>query len=310
MVLIFFAVRISQAQEPVENVDTSFLDAPAASVAQTPASKATEAVKVEQKSASDLPQVKKFQDPRGSNEQVQKMDQVLKQEAQRKENKTSDFDFLKNLNYPELQVVPRASERLVLEVKEESDNWWRVNWTYIAPGLLTMGLGSVGKGYLSTDLIEGQSKDYAQLAQAGQLIGGIWVISGIWVSLMSPYRSAVQKINVTKKTDQRSELLRERLAEEALEKQASMVRSTRAIAVWSMVGINAAQYYYLNKDGRLFTTVATLVSFFPYFFEHRYIETYERHQDYKRRIYTPITSYIVVPTQKETVSLLSLNWSF
>lgn len=225
---------------------------------------------------------------------------------------SADFDFLKSLDYPELQVVPRASERLVLEAREERESGWRANWQYWLSGLTTLTLSTMAKSQYRADLSEQDKLNANQVVLAGQVIGAGWLGVGLWMSFYSPYQDGITKLQtLPKPKDKRTELLRERLAEEAMEKPASWVQKARWLSTLTQLAANAAIYYYLKSDGQMYAAGGVLASFIPVFFEHRYITTFERHQLYKKQIYTPLARTFVVPQPQSSPLLVTqLTWSF
>ncbi len=70
------------------------------------------------------------------------------------------------MGYPELQVVPRASERLRIEAKAEASQWFVQHWTFELSGLATLGVGLTASGRLKENLSESQKDSGKSLVRA------------------------------------------------------------------------------------------------------------------------------------------------
>ena len=220
-------------------------------------------------------------------------------------------DFLKSLDYPELQVVPKATERLLLEAREEKDISWRINWQYWLSGLGTAAIATMNKGRFREDLDETQRKEANQYVLGGQVVGLGWFMVGTWMTFASPYQTGVNKVQALPRgKEKRLELLRERMAEESLRKPAHWIDNIRWLSTLSQIGSSLALYYYLNAEGRLYSAGNMILSLVPVYFDHHYTDVYRQHLDYKRQIYTPVAQTLVVPTEKGPQILTQFTWTF
>ena len=242
----------------------------------------------------------------------QKKDEASRNKSEDKKETEAEIDFLKALDYPELQVVPKATERLVIEAKEEKESGWRANWQFWLSGLTTLSVATMSKGQMKEDLTDQNKQDLNTVVLAGQVVGAGWLSVGLWMSFYSPYRDGVNKVQALPRSkDKRSELLRERLAEEAMERPAYWVRKTRWLATITQLATNLALHYYLKPNGQMYALGGAVVSFIPVFFDHRYIETYDRHQQYKKQIYTPLTQFYLLPQPSGTpLAWSTFTWNF
>src|SRR4051812_9491056 len=85
-------------------------------------------------------------------------------------------NILNSMGYPELQVVPRASERLRMEAKEERGNWFVAHWPVELSGLVTMGVGLSTK--TRDGLSSGDEADAKTIKNLTTAVGAAWLVGG------------------------------------------------------------------------------------------------------------------------------------
>lgn len=196
--------------------------------------------------------------------------------------------ILDSMGYPELQVVPRASERLRIESKIESSNWYVQHWPVELSGLATLYVGYTANSHLRSNL-NAQDRDYAKTVQTlSKAIGAGWLIGGIILGAQRPYLSGVRSIAKYSGNDQRSDLTRERLAEEALQRPADTMKVLQHFSVLSNFTLNALNMAYVDEEGRVISAVAATLAFLPYMFEDHTVAVFNKHIEYKKKIYAPI----------------------
>jgi hypothetical protein len=233
-----------------------------------------------------------------------------KKEDPAKRNEISDI--LDSMGYPELQVVPRASERLAIEAKAEDTSAAFTHWPVQFAGLTTAIVGFMAKGNSRTDLTTKEQSDTTTIASVTQVVGLGWIVGGAIMGLQRPYRSGERAISKYPGKDDRSTLMRERLAEETLEKPARTARVMENFAVITDVTMNIACAWHANETGKISAGIGVLLSFLPYVFEDHAIDVYERQMEYKKKIYTPIksVSFSYDPNHKTLTPLAGLTWNF
>ncbi|NJL24774.1 MAG: hypothetical protein HC902_06130 [Calothrix sp. SM1_5_4] len=148
--------------------------------------------------------------------------------AEEKEENNSDpeiSEILNSVGYPELQVVPRASERLLIEAKAERGSWFIQHWPVELSGLTTLYVGLTSKNNRAQGLTAEQKKDADSINAATTAVGAGWIVGGLILGAQMPYATGMRAIGRTKGKDDRSVLMRERLAEEHLENRARDARS-------------------------------------------------------------------------------------
>src|SRR5258708_33900632 len=66
--------------------------------------------------------------------------------------KSEISEILDSMGYPELQVVPRATERLAIESKYEDSNVLIMHWPIELAGMFTLLVGVTSNGFLRDNL--------------------------------------------------------------------------------------------------------------------------------------------------------------
>lgn len=201
-----------------------------------------------------------------------------------------ETQFLNALDYPELQVVPRASERLQMDGSVESRDGYMMFWPFLAASGTTMVIALMHKNHFKPGSENDESfranADFKVNAAAG--LSAAWFAATYFISASEPYNSALYKINQVKGRDKKSMLLRERLAEEAMQKPADLVRMLAYGSTITNFIAAAGLLDTVNSDYNLYAGVAMLTSFLPLIFKNKYQENYEKHLEYKRKIYAPV----------------------
>lgn len=240
-------------------------------------------------------------------------DKQEKKESVQIPRKESEEDILKNLDYPELQVVPRATDRLAMETQNERQYGWLAFWPYQASSLATLAAGNRLRGnYTSWNDTDQEKKDSDNVAMAAMALGVGGLGLSIFLIKMDLYGDAYRSVKTVKGTDRRSELMRERLAEEALEKPAQLINMLTTVSVASNLLANGAILTQANGDVRTFAAVGVIASFLPWMFRNRYVDNWEKQQEYKRKIYTPMIgwNWEYRTETKKLQPQLTMNWNF
>ncbi|WP_413288362.1 hypothetical protein [Bdellovibrio sp. HCB337] len=226
---------------------------------------------------------------------------------------TKEEDILKGLDYPELQVVPRATDRLLMETQNEREYGWIAFWPYQVSSIATILAGNRLRGNYKADVdTDAEKKDSDNVGMAAMAVG----IGGLGLSIFliksDLYGDSFRRVKAVKVTDKRSELMRERLAEEALEKPAHLINMLTTISVTLNLAANLAVLSQANGDVRAYAAVGVAASFLPWMFSNRYVDNWNKHLEYKRKIYTPLVGWDLqyVPKSQQFQPQLTANWSF
>lgn len=189
--------------------------------------------------------------------------------------------------YPELVVTPRASERLQMEAEHESRGRWTAHLPIQISALTTLASSFM----VGADSVY-QARDpggYARLA--GAVVGAGWIAGTVALSaLYQPNQSAHSEIQALPGKTERERLVRERMAEEAIESQAKLGRRLMWLSVLTNAG--ASGYMVMKSNPMSFAGIsaigATVASFAPVVFQYRWQQVAREQRKYKKRIYGPI----------------------
>lgn len=186
------------------------------------------------------------------------------------------------LQYPELLVIPRASERLKQEAEYEKSN--RFFGRYV--GMQLSGLTTLGAGVVQ--LTQAATTKQTEAGIGGLAVGSATIGFGIFAGLFyTPYASTFQDIQAMPKSTDREQIAREREAETTLENAASFGRKISWISFIANAG--AGIYMVANIPSESVSVVtsplAVAGAFLPLLFRSRWQSNYEEHSAYKKQIY-------------------------
>ncbi|SMF49764.1 hypothetical protein [Pseudobacteriovorax antillogorgiicola] len=216
-------------------------------------------------------------------------------------------------DYPELLVSPSALETLEQEAREENNERWLVHAQTQVPAIINLftGIRAMGEG-----APEGEPETRAtEINNSGLVaasIGGGWLGVTIGMSLFySPYRNDYFRVRKLPGKSKREQLIRERRAEESLESAARMAKRLRYIG--AVVNFGAAVSVLSateDQQTRAQGAFALLSCALPLIFDYSWSITYQRHLDYKKKIYSPIVELQMLPEAGVLQPALSLAWRF
>ncbi len=200
------------------------------------------------------------------------------------------------LTYPELEVTPRASERLKIEADRERTNRWFVNFPVQASALMTI-LAS-NQADVKDDATADEKSEYDDRKQRALYVGAGWfILSGVLSATYHPYRSGLNDLRGLPAGTQREQLVRERLAEEALYRPATVANTMKWLSAASELFVTLS----LTKNGtdraRAFAGVAAMAALAPFIFEHKWSSVAKNHKMYKKKIYGPLSGPILMPEE-------------
>lgn len=198
--------------------------------------------------------------------------------------------FLNSLDYPELQVVPRASERLQMDAFREQDNGWFMFWPFHVASGATLFAALMHKNRFNPDKEGDESfrryADFKVNAAVGLSVS--WFALTYFISAGQPYSTELNKINQIKGKDKKSLLLRERIAEEAMQKPAELLKMLTYVSTFTNLVAAGGLMDTVNDDYNLYAGIAMIAAFMPLIFKNKYVENYEKQMEYKRKIYAPV----------------------
>jgi hypothetical protein len=232
--------------------------------------------------------------------------------AEKAPAKNEVSDILDSMGYPELQVVPRASERMAIEAKAEETSFVFTHWPIELSGVATIAVGFTAKGNQRLDLTAKEKADASAIASVTTTVGAAWLIGAVALGAQRPYRAGERAIAKYPGKDERSTLMRERLAEEAMERPTKVMRVLQTVSVITNFSANALAGVHANDTGRITAGVGALLAFLPWMFEDHNIEVYDKQMEYKRKIYAPLksASFSYDTTTKTFTPMTNLVWMF
>lgn len=237
------------------------------------------------------------------------------------ESDKSIDQILNSIDYPELQVVPRASERVAELASQESKNWWHTHWTFMGSGLMTLlhGLQAEYKNDLgpnpSAEELAGAADDEDDFDDRAKITTGIglfWLVSGGILMSQRPYQSGLTNVRAIKGNGKRDQLYRERVAERALVRSGRLVKRAKYVSIVTNVAANAIL---LDDEeggtGTMLGALGIVSAFMPLFFDHSYSENLDEYRRHKREIYRPIARLGVgQDTSGNLHQQVMLSWAF
>lgn len=220
----------------------------------------------------------------------------------------SQDNLFSNLDYPELQVAPRASERLAQLAEMEDRNGPLLEWTLWTSGLMTLSAGLKHRGvYKDINPSEIQKRDSDYASTAGILVGASWITLGTYMGFKRWSAARLIEVKRISAKDKRGELARERMAEEALEFAANTTSTLENISVWTNLAASIYITSYASEENKVYGLLAATTSFLPWLFPNVYTQGYKKHLEYKKKIYAPLAGFTF---NEKLDPLMTWTWNF
>ena len=239
---------------------------------------------------------------------------VFAQDAKAAESQEAfiKLEDLKALDYPELQVVPRASERLAMESAAVKDRGTMLLFPFMASSVMTLTSGFVVGSSLRTDLSPKDKEDATTASKLAVGMGAAGLGLLYWYSSSDSYGTTLAQIRGFKNKDRRTELLKERLAEEAFEKSANMISQWKWVFAAANLVASAQLTGKSTGDNNIIPSLSIAASLLPLFITTSYETNYNKQLEYKRRIYVPLTwfDYGYNPSVTSWQPQLNAVWTF
>jgi hypothetical protein len=220
----------------------------------------------------------------------------------------------KEFEYPELLVSPSASERLAAEAKNENKRRWSAHWAIQASALTTLLAGMSSSGDPGVATKDGSEKKTKIAGTMATYIGAIWLgTTGVMSATYTPYQTGMAGLKGMAQGTKKEKLAYERRAEEALYAPSSVATVMKWTAFISNLTANALVMSSATQGStKLMGSIGILGSILPVAFEHEW-NSVERYQnEYKKRIYGPLTdvSISIVPHNNVMAGMTSLTFDF
>ncbi len=201
-----------------------------------------------------------------------------------------------NLDYPELLVVPKATTRLLQEVKRQ-DNKLFFNWGVSASATTTLiaSIFQMGNVDITQDEKEVSPK-------VGMAVGAFWLGTNAFLAYKyKGYLSALRHVKRMPGKTKSQRLAKERTAEEYINELGSLAKKVKWMSFTSNFGASAYMMANANSEStaQVVSAISMLVSFAPLLFESRWEKVKDIHANYKKKIYAPIIGTTLFPNGKK-----------
>jgi len=195
-----------------------------------------------------------------------------------------------HFDYPELSVVPRASDRLQTESAKESGSKMTAFLPVQVSALATLTAG-----------IASYNSQAPVSSYVGLGVGGAWLLaSTIMMLSYHPYSSSIDEITAMPKGSPREQLARERAAEEVIKSAAKFGERIKWLSVITNFGASLAMFALegktltgssvgdKNMTAEIFMGASAVLALTPLLFKFHWTEVADEQADYKKRIYGPV----------------------
>lgn len=198
---------------------------------------------------------------------------------------TNDLFAKVDLDYPELQVVPLASQRILMEVKRH-DSKLLFNWGVTASASMTLAASLLQFGDVNTydDVNKASPK-------VGLAVGVTWLATNAILSYKyNGYLNALHSLKKMPNKTKAQILARERAAEEYINELGSLGKKIKWMSFLTNFAASAYMLSNVESDSKaeVADALALVFSFAPLLFESRWEKVRDIHADYKKKIYAPI----------------------
>lgn len=194
----------------------------------------------------------------------------------------------KDLAYPELMVTPRASTRLHMEARKEVSQQWSTQLPFQISSVSTLITGLV-----QTSNIDKTKDSDNYSAYTGIIAGGLLTAANYYyASHYKAFTRSYREIHKLPKKTRREQLIRERLAEERINKIAATYKKLKWISFGTNLGASAYMFS-KAKSGTLSKPLAiysALAAITPLLFSTKYEDVAKEQKAYKKKIYAPVVS--------------------
>lgn len=195
--------------------------------------------------------------------------------------------FAQSLHYPELEVTPRATERVKIETQNESSDAWTSNLPIQVSAVATFVAGAMSAGSIDDDKEDGKLAPTLAIG-----VGALWIGATTWAAMKyRPYKQAYADLKKYPYKSEREKLIAERMAEEELDSLARLGRNMRYLSVATNLAASAFMLENVEQesDAKFAAGISALLSLTPLFFKYSWEKIACDQKKYKKKIYSPIT---------------------
>jgi hypothetical protein len=213
----------------------------------------------------------------------------------------SSYLSLAQSTYPELLVLPRASDRVKMEAKTEVAENYKNFWPIATSSLLTLTAGIYSElykndGYVGTTQSNWTPDDVSRNAMLADAWGLAWLGASYWMMKnYTPYNSATKEVSSLAGTNANEQVIRERISEERM----ASAKRTGQLLTWSYALGNIL--ICSNLSGKStggvsqFASVCAASSILPLVINTTWASVYDSQMDYRKKIYGSVASLSASP---------------
>ncbi len=191
------------------------------------------------------------------------------------------------LNYPELMVTPKASERITLEaMKEHKERWHKVHLPMLSSAMMTVIAGGVQLSYYDR-----RDDPHKKSALVGLVVGGSWLILDTYMAkFYEAYQSSYEDNKKLPERTVREKLIKERLAEEEINRLSSLATRMKWLSAVTNVAAGGYMVENARKDSiaKVTGALAIATALAPVVFPNRWNDVAKEQSNYKKKIFAPI----------------------
>jgi hypothetical protein len=234
--------------------------------------------------------------------------QAMAQEKAAKSNLEEPVEA--RLTYPELEVTPRASERLEIEARRERSYRWFTNSPILFSSLLTIAVSNQADA--SAEATVEERENFDERKKHSLYVGSALFLTTVGLAAgFRPYQSGYDEIKNMPAKSQREQLTRERLAEEALYRPSTLATTLKWMSVLSQVAVNARLVENGTDRAKTFAGLGVLAAMSPLIFESTWVSVAENHKSYKKKIYGPLSGLMPLQDADQSLTLgAGFSWTF
>ncbi len=213
-----------------------------------------------------------------------------------------------DLTYPELEVTPRASERLKMLAVDEKE----IGIVFQMPFQVS-AVSTLVAGLMQYSNVDEKSDPDKKSPLAGVIVGGAWLGVNYYLGHQyNIYQSTLNDVARVSGNSRRDQLTRERYAEEGMNSAARLAKKLKWMSAITNVAANTYMLSNVKKDStsEIIDGVAILAALGPLFFETTWEQVWRDQKSYKKKIYGPIVSTSLFNIDNTYVPGLALSLKF
>lgn len=217
------------------------------------------------------------------------------------------------LRYPELEVSPRASQRLAIEAKKEKNN--HPTFKRFIPALSSAAF-TLGASFYVGSKISDYNYDSAKEDEANQIVTIGQLTGAAWIGILSylaynhkPYQNGYREVAKLSSKSKSDKIARERFAEEKINEAADFSQKVAFLSTSTNLFASIALSAYAKDDAAIVSALSALVAFAPYYFTNYWQNLADKHEEYKKKIYGPV-SMPLIQLDKGGELISGVQWSF